>query len=365
MAMVHAPFNGNLNQNEIYSAIYNLIIEQQVFADPIKGTYGKLVDAFKTDGGLYGDTKLFYSVQIGDVEDWSNDSEAANLLALNRPAAPYCQAVSIDTFKKIWLTVDNFMSKRAFGSEGVFAQFNSVILGTIRDTKRVYEATNVNAFVGSEATSTGSQTVTITLPSAETGDLTADKEALNRMKAQTIAENIADVLVNVEDVTTLYNDLGYLRSYDKDDLIFVWNADYYNQITKLDLPTIFHDQGLIDKLGQYILPAKYFGDVSSATTSVANARARKDFKVGTTKYRAGDVVTTGSTVAAGSTYVPNSKIICKIIHKDAIKYMSGFETATEFFNPRSLTNSHYLIFGHSSLENSRLKEFPYITIKTA
>ena len=350
-------YNGVLNSNEIFSSIKNMIIGQQVFADIVKGTYGSLADLFKTEGSMYGDTKLFYSVQLGHVEDWDNDAEAANLLALNRPADPYCQAVTIDQFKKIWVTTDAFLSKRAFGSEGIFAQFNSVILGTLRDTKRVYEAKLMNVAVGTMETNVGKQTKTITLN--EVTD-----EASARVQAQTIAKEIADIFTDLRDVQSDYNDLGYERSYDDSDFVVVWNADYYNKITKLDLPTIFHNDNLIDKLGQYVLPAKYFGTESTATTSIEGARSTKEQKIGNKWYRPGDVVNSGSTVAANSTYTENGKVICKIIHKDAIKYLSGFSTSTEFFNPRSLTQNNYFIFGYSDPKKSRLAEFPFITVKS-
>ena len=41
--------------------------------------------------------------------------------------------------------------------------------------------------------------------------------------------------------------------------------------------------------------------------------------------------------------------------------MSGFETGTEFWNGRSLTTNHYLIFGHNNLEY--LEEYPRIRFK--
>ena len=350
-------YNGQLSSNEIFNSIKNLIIGQQIFADIVKGTYGSLADLFKTEGSMYGDTKLFYSVQLGHVEDWANDGEAANLLALNRPADPYCQAVTIDQFKKIWLTTDQFMSKRAFGTEGIFAQFNSVILGTLRDTKRVYEAKLMNVAVGTTETAVGEQTKAITLP-------TVTDEATARQEAQTIAKEIADIFVDLKDVTADYNDLGYERSYDESDFVVVWNADYYNKITKLDLPTIFHNSNLIDKLGDYVLPARYFGTVSNSTTSAEGARSMIEQKIGNKWYRPGDVIETGSSVAANTTYTENDKVICKIIHKSAIQYLSSFQTQTEFVNPRSLTQNHYLIFGYSDPKKSRLAEFPFITVKS-
>lgn len=55
-------FTGQLNTNEIYSALYNMIISQEVF-DRI-GDSSELVDKAKVDGSLYGDTKLFYAADV-------------------------------------------------------------------------------------------------------------------------------------------------------------------------------------------------------------------------------------------------------------------------------------------------------------
>lgn len=359
MPMSYAPFNGQLNANEVYAAIYNMIISQQVFANPIKGTYGSLAERFRRDGSMYGDTKLFYSVQIGKVEDWNGDAEAANLLALNRAPAPYCQAVPIDVKKKIWLTVDNFLSKRAWGTEGAFSQFNSVILGTIRDTKRVYEATMMNTYIGTQSTAVGSQNLTVTLAS------NSNAESQNRMDAQTVAQAIADLMINIEDVTTDYNDLGYLRSYNKSDFILVMNASWANKITFIDIPTIYNDESIKQIFAEAkLLPAHYFGTVNTTTKTTADANTYSliEQDSGATHYRAGQKIPTSTSLSGLQSYQVNANIVGKLVHKDAIQYMSGFETATEFFNPRSLTNNHYLIFMHSNLQNSRLKEFPFITI---
>ena len=50
-----AEFAGKLNSNEIFAALYNMIISQQVFADNIAGTNAQLVDKARVDGSLYGD----------------------------------------------------------------------------------------------------------------------------------------------------------------------------------------------------------------------------------------------------------------------------------------------------------------------
>ena len=106
-------FTGQLNANEIFAALYNMIISQEVRADNIAGTYSSLVDKARVDGSLYGDTKLYYSTDVLKSAPWGNDAEAANLLALHRPEAPKCQAIHLDQFRQICLTVDNYLSKRA------------------------------------------------------------------------------------------------------------------------------------------------------------------------------------------------------------------------------------------------------------
>lgn len=130
-----ATFSGTLRSNEIFGALFNMIISQQVFADNIKGT--DLVDRARVDGTLYGDTKLFYSTDALASAEWGNDAEAANLLDIARPEAPKCQAIVLDKFRQITLTVDDYLSKRAWGNPESFSSFMAVMMGWIRDTKNL------------------------------------------------------------------------------------------------------------------------------------------------------------------------------------------------------------------------------------
>lgn len=361
-----ANFNGTLRSNEIFAALYNMIISQQVFADNIYSTNASLVDASRVDGSLYGDTKLYYSTDVLKSAPWGNDAEASNLLNLYRPAAPECQAIYIDQFRQICLTVDNYLSKRAWSTEGAFSEFNSVMLGWIRDTKRVYDATLFNSYVGTAESNVGKQKVSIVLPTVAN-----DKEAENRLQAQTIATKMADLIVELEDVSRDYNDYKNLRSYSTDSLIVVWNSAFKNKITKMDLPTIFHKEGLIDKFGEYTLPERYFGKVNTAggTTSASNATIRSlietDYTVSSkvTHVFPGDLLPGNATYEANTTYTEDNSIAFKIMHKRSVPYMSAFEVGTSFFNPKSLTETHYLTFGHNTLEY--LKNYPMITVRAS
>lgn len=357
-------FNGQLRSNEIFAALFNLIISQQVFADNIADTKSSLVDMARVDGSLYGDTKLYYATDVLKSQPWGNDAEAANLLNLYRPKAPQCQAIILDVFRQICLTVDNYLSKRAWSDERAFSSFNSVMLGWIRDTKRVYDATLYNTYIGTAETAIGRQSITITLQAVATGEALTETEARNRLDGQTIAMEMSNLMVNVEDVTRDYNDYQNLRSFDSEDLIAVWNSEAVNRINKLDIPMIYQSLQ-IDKKGEFTLPARYFGTINTdaGTTAATNTNIRSliETDYGDVHVFPGDLLPASTAYAANTTYTNDPTILFKIMHKRSVPYMSAFEVGTSFFNAKSLTETHYLTFGHNTLEY--LKNYPLITVR--
>ena len=197
-----------------------------------------------------------------------------------------------------------------------------------------------------------------------------------------------------------FNDYGFLRSYAEDQIKVVWNAKYVNKIRKIDLPTIFHKEGLVDKFEEDVMPARYFGTVITASNKASfsdatpaagkpidsdddtyvpgsnnangciRALVEKDVTVSSTAYHVfpGDEIPAGATIKSGGNfelgevYIEQADVICKVLVK-LPPYMSAFEVGTSFFNPRSLTENHYLTFGHNTLE--KLDNYPFITVKKA
>ena len=389
-----------LNSNEIFGSIANMIISQEVFADNL-GKHQTLVDKARVDGGLYGDKKLYYATDVLKSHAWGNDAEAANLLALDRPADPKVQDITLDVFRQIRLTVDNYLSKRAWADEGAFSSFNGVMLGWMRETKRVYDGTLYNCFIGTTQSSIGKQQVSVDLGTGSGHPLYnlsgVEKE---QMEAMLIAQALADLFVAMGDYNRDYNDYGFLRSYGEEAIKVIWNSKYVNKIRKIDLPTIFHKEGLMDKFEEDVLPNRYFGTVITAANKASFSDAtpaagkpidsdddtyvpgsnhangcirsmvEKDVTVSTVAYHVfpGDEIPAGSTIKAsgtfelGEVYIEQADVICKVLVK-LPPYMSAFEVGTSFFNPRSLTENHYLTFGHNTLE--KLDNYPFITVKAA
>lgn len=366
-----ALFNGQLNTNEVQSSIYNMIIGQVVNADNIADSYDSLVYRARIEGGLYGDTKLFYSTDVLKSRTWAGDAEAANLLNVERPAAPHCQPITLDVFRQIGLTLDEYLSKRAWSDEGSFVAFNGVLIGWLQVTKRIYDETTYNAFIGTSYATSAGQTITLTLTPVNTPASTADEESAARIAGQKIAKAIADLFVSLKKPSRAWNDLAYMRSYKASDIEIIWNANFVNQIEKIDLPTIFHDEKVIKNLikEENILPAEYFGSVNSAAATGDGATifslVEQDITVGGNTYHvfAGELIPTGGVAPAGSSYTVDAKVICKITHRELPPYMSGFEIGTSFFNSRALLTNHYLTWAHNTLE--LFDDKPFITLKSA
>lgn len=365
-------FNGTLRSNEIFGAIYNMIISQYVFADNIKGTSDALVEHFRVDGTLYGDTKLFYATDILVPHDWKNDAEAENLLAIHRPPAPKVQRVTISNFKQIDLTLDDYLTKRAWSTEGAFSQFNTVMLAWMAESKRVYDSQLFNVYVGTTITEKGSQNQEVSI-TAGTEGLTGESKA--RVEAQLVAQKISDILAEVANPNRKYNDYGFMRSLNSSDLMIIWNTKWINKITKLDLPTIFHNENLISKFGEYTLLPDFFGvpvtagkDITTTATDKYRVLDIQDITLSNGKKVTlfpGELIPAGVKIASATevlipSYLEKDDIICKIVHKDSIPFMSAFQTATNFFNPKSLSQNHYLTWGYSDLDY--LANYPFITV---
>ena len=343
-----STFTGQLKSNEIFSALYNMIISQDVFADNIKGD--DLVSKARIDGTLYGDTKLYYATDCLKSSEWGNDAEAENLLALHRPQPPKTQAITLDKFRQISLTVDDYLSKRAWSTEGAFGAFNSVMKGWLSDTKKVYDGTTYNAYIGTVETSVGKQTQSVSATVAADG--------------QQLAEALANIITEMTDYNRDYTDNGFLRRYSEGELKIVFNSKYINKIKNVDLPVIFDNAGLKATFDKTVLPARYFGTINKNQTTAdgTNTRSLIEQEIGESHYFAGDLIKSGEKAPAGTSYQQSDAVICKIFTV-LPPYMSAFEVGTSFFNPKSLTENDYLTFGHNTIEY--LEDKPCVTIKKA
>lgn len=351
-------FNGQLNTNVVIGALFNQIMSIRTFSDNIGEMFSSLVNKARVDGGMYGDTKLYNSLDIPGTNKWGADAEAANLLELNRPKAPKTQKISITEFRQVYITIDDYLTKQAFMSEGTFSDFNATVIATMRDAKRVYDTTLWNTFVGTcRSTAQAAQNVVID---------EADVPSI----AQGAGAAVAKLLIQIKDNSRLFNDYGFMRATDPEKIQIIWNADYVVDLKKYDLPAIFHNDEIVDKFGyENALPARFFGTIiTTAGTSTGAQRTLVEMKASNgDPLFPGDLIPSGMKYNANEAYTPDPNVIAIVTGDPAetVPYMSGFEVGTNFFNPRSLTETQYITWGHNKLERILDKPWVLITKKAA
>lgn len=374
-----------LNSNEMYAALSNLIISQEVFANPIKGANMSLVEQARVDGGLYGDTKQYVDADILKSHPWGPSAtyngatdpkrivEAANLLATDYADDPEVQYITIDNFRQIRLTTEAYLSKRAWGDEGAFSAFQSVLMAMMRDTKKVYEQGIYNSYIGTTVSSANRAVVNVDVTTA-VGSTTGEEK--NRLEAQAIAQGLADLLVDMKDISRDFNDYKHMKSYEDAEIKFIWSSKVVNKISKIDLPTIFHNEGLINKFSQEVLPSRFFGHILAASeigeskTYTGTVKSGQKIYVldecdvtvdgGTVHLFPSEALPVGATYTAGTVFVADDDVICKVVVK-LPALMSAFEVGSSFYNARALIENHYLTWGFNDLEY--FKAFPFITVK--
>ena len=347
-----AAFTGQLNVNHIQSALYNMIIAQDILGGSIRNNYN-LVDKAKEEAGLYGDTKLFIDVPNLTPADFVQDSEEQiNLLKLHRPAAPKTQALVINVFKQSALTKDDYLSKQAFGTASAFVQYQSVLSSRLTKSKEVYLNKTYNTFLGNV---TGEVTETVDLAEG------------NNSAGENMAYAISNLIDDMMDYNTKYTANGFERAFGKDEIKIVWNNRFINAIRKIDLPSIYHDEVLQKVFIGDVLPSRYFGEVNAHTTSVDGDRATHDLfltttTTGDTYVAAGDAIPAGLTISKGDAYTVDETIICKVFTK-LPPMLEAFSVGTSFFNAKNLSTNFYYTWGHSTLE--ALDSEAIVTIKKA
>ena len=152
-------FNGQLNSGIIYNSMYNAIIAIYQIKQHFTDSYS-LVDRFRKEGSEYGDKLVYMTLDSISVHDWTNDNEAANLLALDRNKKQHEEEIKLDVFKQIRLTTDAYMqTKQLWTSENGFSRFASLLLQTMENAKKVYEIKTFDVFAGTTTTTIGGQTI--------------------------------------------------------------------------------------------------------------------------------------------------------------------------------------------------------------
>jgi hypothetical protein len=364
-------YDGQLNTNEVFSTLYNQIISIQIYPTGVDGLSG-IYSARKVDGTLYGDEKVYRSTDVLQSYAWTHDSSTYNLLTKKRPPNPKTDSITIDVFRQIPVSVDAYLTKRAFQDEGSFASMNGVILSWLQKTKEVYEHTTYTSKMLVAAQSGATALTTIDLSPDGSGATLSGYDLL-KWRAQELYREIEDYLKEIEEPSRDYNDNSFLRTYKLNDFDIVVPLGVLSGVRKHDVPFLY---GPDNKPMFKEVHWKYFGakNTSGGTTAADNTdvRALVEKEYGGTNYFPGMLLPDSTAYLANETYTStytakpslNEAITVLMIHKQDFPIMSAFSVGTSFFNAKTLVTNHYLTFGHNDVEDAHLAERALLKVAT-
>lgn len=381
MAGITAPaFNGTLNSNEIYNALFNIRILFQKLA-PSTVRRDEIVSLLDKATGMYGDSGIVQGMDIQGTYDFGLDAEATKLLAINRNKTQKVERFVIDKWRQTDVTNDAYISKRAFLDEGTFAIFNGYIVGTLSKAMDAFESGFVKSSLGTYISPNTATTIEIELPVAD------GTEANQRIRAAKIREAILNLKDDMADNQRKYSGYGFYGSFNWDELTPVFNSKYMNEINALALYNTFNKEYLESATEGRRFTPKWFGTVltTGGTTPETNLSAPVSSETicslvecnsdGTTNfpltdtqladgvYRIfpGDILPGSFTYKANEAYQVDTTVIGKIFAPEYVYYMTGYQQGESFYNPRSATTNHYLRKGYSDVQVSKFR--PFITLK--
>ena len=365
-------FDGQLNSNEIYSALFNLRILFQKLA-PQTVRRDEIIALLDKAVGMYGDTGVLYGMDITGTYDFENDAEASKLLAINRNKSQKIEKFTIDHWRQTDVTVDAYLSKRAFLDEGNFAIFNGYLVGTLSQNFDAFETGFVKASLGTYESPIVACNINVTMPAAD------GTEATERIRAAAIKKAIMDLEDDMKDNQRKYNGYGFYGSYDWNDMTPVFNSKYVNEINAQAIYQTFNPEYLKSANGSRKWTPKWFGSVVTAAgkTTATNSNVyslieqnsdgtknlvltSEQQTAGVYRIFPGDLLPNSFNYLKGEAYTRKDNVIAKIFFPEYIYYMTGYEQGEMFHNARSGTDNHYLRKGHSDVMVSKFR--PFITL---
>lgn len=374
MASITAPaFNGVLNSNEIYNALFNVrILFQKLAPQTIKRD--EIVSLIEKATGMYGDSGIVQGMDIQGTYDFGMDAEAPKLLAINRNKTQKVERYVIDKWRQTDVTNDAYISKRAFLDEGTFALFNGYIVGTLSKAMDAFESGMVKASLGTYNSPVAACTIEITLPAAD------GTEATERIRAAKIKKAILDLKADMADNQRKYNGYGFYSSYDWNDFTAIFSTEYANEINALALYSTFNPEFIREATSGRLWTPKWFGNVltTAGTTGANNSTIYSlveinsdestnfpltDGQLAAGVYRIfpGDLLPSSFDYNANEAYTKDTTVIAKVFAPEYVYYMTGYQQGESFYNPRSATTNHYLRKGFSDVQVSKFR--PFITLK--
>lgn len=415
---------GTFTKNFLFAGTINLLRNVLVYANNIKSTGMDIAGRYRVDFGTAPKQLIRYSTDVLETNNFAGgdslgtggddflQNESDLLLKNYFPVDPDNQALEGGQMRIIVLSVERFVSGRAFDEPYVQNDFWGIMLGWTSDTKDIADETNLRAWLFTLA---ADKVFNIQLYDPAQATSILDVEKINRLNAQLLSSFMASLFTNVMDYTRVLNGFGNLRNYNIEEFDVYGKPETLNKIKFVDVPMLFHKTEVEDKFKFELQHARMFGQVNAAETIgdstitwsidkgkptivtfgtvrsitdqwlpseeavVTGQRYRGKTRLRTINgtptvehfYFAGDPIADTDTAPAGKSYTTEDtfdtsngnpvSVVDRIrfVHKEAPLFWSGWVRADAFWNPRSGVTNNYTVY---EFDMGKFMEYPIFDI---
>lgn len=291
-----------LNVNKFLGALTNLIAYAQIAYTTDRGQVGEFVNSFEDINVANGDGKVVLSADFLNV----NDLSAQSTLLQSNPPTVNEQYVSVENYKVIPVTVNQYLMRNAFVNEEQLANFVGYIKSLMETTRTAYLSDELIKEI--EAYTPTQATQTVTVHTIDTTNLTdpMQLESANRYNANALQKAFIKTLQAMSFPTNKYNDLAYKEVMDFSSLKLVIRANEDVDIVVDSLAYLLNS----DKITEAQRWGKTFVVPSEQFTNTAN------------------------------------QFVAWLMHYKKIQFGYFYEVATSFFDASTLNQNDWLHFAY-------------------
>ena len=307
-----------LNANLFLGALTNLIAYSQIANTTEVGIVGDFVNSFQDINVENGDGKVVLSSDLLTVNNYSGTS---SVLTNTLPTVDE-QYISVENYKVIPLTINNYLMRGAFVEETQLASFVAYLMSTMRATMTAYLSDALIAELEAYTPVQASQTQTINI--FDTTGLTDPSELKDAQtyNANAIQEKLITLIHSMGFPTDKFNDLQFREIIDFSSMKFIVRNSTNGSMLVHSLATLLNSNKITDaeKWSEtFVVPDEQFS----------------------------------------GTFDPD--IVGWLMHKKKIQFGFFYEVATSFFDASTLDTRNWLHFAYYL---DTVNALPAVVIKT-
>lgn len=206
------------------------------------GFTGTGVDEFlnfcKSDDLPHGDTKVIRSVDIPEVENYSENS---SLLTIKKPTTAE-ESLSIVGRRKVELSINRYLLAESYHDSSTMGEFVSLILATMENAKKRFLYYGLIICLATYTPTQETQTIEITLEDYPTSATPQDKEFTNVYNAKIITKQLMKAVRNANFYSDAYNDNQFTQSVSPSRLGLILSGDVNDDLVVDTYATLMNSQ---------------------------------------------------------------------------------------------------------------------------